>query len=145
MVFFLSNPKSYVTGNVNSTIDIQRARNYTSKSVTLHLSLKCPKFWQRSAKKKPQIKTQGLSSLDGLMSVRGTVHSPSAAGQWDVLFFMGVVVFVVSTEEAEHYWDGDIISGKQSTGRSKVQFVVSAPCADLKKMDHPKTIPEKVK
>lgn len=29
--------------------------------------------------------------------------------------------------------------------RSKVQFVVSAPCADLKKLAHLKTIPEEVK
>lgn len=55
---------------------------------------------------------------------------------------MGIVVFVVSTEEGQYFREGDITSGKQSTGRSKVQFVVSAPCADLKKMDHPKTVPE---
>lgn len=61
------------------------------------------------------------------------------------MLFMGIVVFVVSTEEGQYFREGDITSGKQSTGRSKVQFVVSAPCADLKKMDHPKTTPEEVK
>lgn len=61
------------------------------------------------------------------------------------MLFMGIVVFVVSTEEGEHYREGDITSGKQSTGRSKVQFVVSAPCADLKNMDHPQAISEEVK
>ena len=61
------------------------------------------------------------------------------------MLFMGIVVFVVSTEEGEHYREGYITSEKQSSARRKVQFVVSAPCTDLKKMDHPKTTPEEVK
>lgn len=58
---------------------------------------------------------------------------------------MGNVVFVVSAEEGEHYREGYITSEKQSAAKRKVQFVVSAPCADWKKMDHPKTTPEEVK
>lgn len=58
---------------------------------------------------------------------------------------MGIVVFVVSTEEGEHYREGYITAEKQSTARRKVQFVVFALCADLKKMHHPKTTPEEVK
>lgn len=61
------------------------------------------------------------------------------------MLFMGIVVFVVSTKEGEHYREGYITSENQSTARRKVQFVVSAPCADLKKTDHPKTTPEEVK
>lgn len=45
---------------------------------------------------------------------------------------MGIVVFVVSTEEGEHYRESYITSEKRSTARRKVQFVVSAPRADLK-------------
>jgi len=44
------------------------------------------------------------------------------------MHFIGTVVFVVSTEEGEHYRGDYIISEKQS----RVQFVVSALCADLR-------------
>lgn len=61
------------------------------------------------------------------------------------MLFLGIVVFVVSTEQEEHYREGYITSEMQNTARRKVQFVVSAPCADYKKMDHPKPTPEEVK
>lgn len=56
------------------------------------------------------------------------------------MLFMGIVVFVVSTEEEEYYREGCITSENKSTARRKVHFVVSAPYVDLKKMHHPKTL-----
>lgn len=59
--------------------------------------------------------------------------------------FMGIVVFVVPTKEGEHYRGDYITAEKQSTAKRKVQFAVSAPCADSKKVHHPKATPEEVK